>query len=313
MTTPSTHGTTITQPTPTTIQDLRSMGLTVNDPSSINDFITCPRYYFHRHIEGLIPVDAGDSFKLDFGIALHLALAHYFKSGRTPDAQVKSLDIFKASFTGKEEREKITKAGRTLLPIYTIQFGMSLLTYYFLHYSTDLRSTVEVEIPLMDEIRDGMFLVGVIDLILEDRGTYIINDHKSTGNPERFCLNPNLQFMTYNYLVSKFTGLPQTMITGEVDFLIISKTKDPSEMLSRPPYSYSTDQLTDWESSTVKWLNLITTCRLECDWPQSWYCKRFFKTCSYNPLCSSVTRRGAEALKQTAYKVEFWNPLAIGE
>jgi len=300
------------RPNPTTIQDLRDMGLTVNDPSSINDFLRCNRYYFHRHEEGLTPINRGDSFKLDFGIALHLALAEWFRAGRTQEAEITAKNLFLSSFTGKEEQPRMTKRGLSN-PIYTCQFGLSLLTYYFQTYAADMRTPTEVELPLMEEIAPQRFLVGVVDLILSDRGGLIVSDHKSTSSPERFNLNPNLQFMTYSYLVSKFGGLPPSMVTGEADFLIISKSKDPSELLTRVPFSYSDHQMLQWERSVVDILDNITQRRLTGQWPHLGDCKKWFKDCPYMSLCTATTKQTVVQLKQTAYKVEWWNPLAVGE
>ena len=288
-----------------TLHDLKTQGIDIADPSSITDFLRCARYFQHRHEEGLSRLDTTPGYGLQFGISLHKALADWYINRDTQ----KAIDIFKVDFMPFQEPSTFHKrSGKELPATYTIIYGCSLLLLYFTHYAKDTRKVLEVEIPLADELADNIYLVGRIDLILDDNPPVFV-DHKSTKYPDRFNINPNLQFMAYKFLCSKLTGKD---IAGELDLLVVAKTKDPQDLLFRRPFDYSKDQMSAWQESVMSHMTAIRACRASGFWPQSWRCLEYFQKCAYLPLCTSPRQDSAMKLKETMYTVSFWNPLQIG-
>ena len=54
-------------------------------------------------------------------------------------------------------------------------------------------------------------------------------DYKFTKYMNDYQVNPNHQFMNYKFLVEKLTG---EKVSGELDILGVSKTKDVNELLN---------------------------------------------------------------------------------
>ena len=286
-----------------TLQTLKAQGVFVYDNSMLQTWLKCPREFYYRHELGLQRQDAEMSVALYFGIAVHIALEEWFGS-RDED---KARQLFEDSFTGHEEKPKIGKRGYELTTTYSLNFGCSLLQEYFDTYSADTRLVLQNEVAVAEEIADGVFLAGVLDKLLESPVGLVDMEHKTSKYSDNFRLNPNPQFLTYNFLASKLTG---ETVTGELDMLGVSKTKEPAELLRREPFEYTDWQKRQWERSAVEHCRRINEARERSFWPQSWECdSKYFQECSFVPLCTLPSEAPHDALVQSMYEVDYWDPL----
>jgi hypothetical protein len=289
----------------TTIQNLRNSGIPIYDTSGIRTFLWCPRGHYYRHELGLEPATPGRNPGLHFGVGGHLALETWFSPDTYKDDQ-KALMSFVDYFKDHEEVAKLGKTGKELKTTYSVIYGCTLLQTYFDRYRSDNRSIISLENAYAEEIKSDTYLVGKIDKLVEGPTGITFCDYKFTKYLN-FLTHPNPQMCGYKYLIEKFSG---EQVTGEVDIVGVSKSKDPSEMLSRIPIDYSAHSMNMWRDSVVQNIQNIEHCRKTKFWPQSWDCKPFFRDCDFMPLCTASEKRVHDELIDRVYKVRYWDPFA---
>lgn len=292
----------------TTLTDLHAKGIQAYDPTMLGNFNRCHLMFKFRHELGLSNKNLKLSHSIVFGTWIHKALENWFVA-RDDDM---AIDVFQKGFAPFVEMPKLSdKTGKELSATYTLIYGSSLLEAYFNKHRTDTRALIENEQVLAEELDDNVYLMGIVDKLLQGPRGLVFMDHKSTKYPEKYFLNPNLQFMTYKFLCEKLTG---TKVSGELDILGVSKTKHPSELLRREPFDYSSFQMEWWRSSVVSTINNITRCRENDDWSQNWDCNPFGnKECQYVPLCTVTEKDALLPLMQSMYDVKFWDPFTRDE
>jgi len=284
------------------LKKLREQNIYVYDNSMLNNFRRCQFYYYNRHELGLIR-KSEETYKLEFGRAIHKALEFWYSSS-DPNKNEKSIQIFQSNFAPFEEQP----TDRNKNPIYTLIFGSSLLTAYFDKYHTLNEKISYVELPLMEELAPGVFFAGKIDLVIENNDYIIITDHKTSQYVNNFTINPNPQLMGYTFLIQAFTGRTLDKIKVSLDILGISKRFDPGKHLIKLQGSYSTFTLNEWKKSTIDIINQINSCRKNSFWRKDWNCRAYFKDCSYMPLCTANNEQLVEDLRNTLYEVKSWDP-----
>jgi len=288
-----------------TIQQLRSEGTFLYDMSMINHFISCPSSYHKRHELGLMRNDLRLSTPLMFGSGIHRGIESWYANDKD-DQQ--ALEAFKLSFREHEEQPKLGKTGKELRAVYTLLFGCSLLTAYFNKYRGEVRTMMENEIPVAEELIEGIYLAGLIDKVFEVSGKLVFQDHKTSKYYQNFRLNPNGQFMNYKFLVQKLSG---RKASGELDMLGVALNNGVNELLRREPFDYTEDQMREWRDSVVMWIKRMDSARELNQWPQSWNCEPYFKECQFLPLCTLPVSSARENLVQSMYHVDFWDPFSV--
>jgi len=285
---------------PKTLLEFREKGIYIYDNSSIAKFLSCPLYYNYKHELGLTRKDTTPGFGLTFGQCLHAALKVWVDSSKNDTlASKKFIQLFKPH----EEQPNISKkTGKELSATYTTLYGCSLLLAYFNKYRNDTRPIAFTEIAVMEELAPDVYYGGRIDKLLEEPR---FADYKSTKYPNNILINPNPQFMGYKFLTSK---LLDKNVSGEVDILPVSKTKDPEEQLIRIPFDYTPYQMENWRKSMIYHINQITNCRSMNYWPQAWDCTPFGRyECDYSPLCTLTKAEALMPLMQSMYAIEHWD------
>jgi len=269
----------------------------------IQSAINCPRSYYYRHILGLLPnVEGTVPYGLWFGQIGHGAQEIWWHQ-KDDDA---AIQYFAKKFAEYAEPSKFShKTGKELGATYTVLYGCSLLSAYFNKYRNDEREVVELELPLAEQVADDIFMCGRIDKIVKGPSGLVFCDYKFTKYMNEYQVNPSPQFMNYKYLVQKLTG---EKVSGELDILGVSKTKDVNELLRREPFDYTEYQMECWRESVIMWVNQIETYKTENFYPQSWKCKPFFRDCEYLPLCTLPSAGSHDKLLETMYKEDRWDP-----
>jgi len=292
----------------TTIQNLRNSGIPIYDTSGIKTFLWCPRGFYYRHELGLELKTPRKNPGLHFGISGHLALESWFSLDSYKDDQ-KAMMVFVNAFKEHEEVAQLGKTGKELKTTYSTIYGCALLQTYFDKYRGDDRKIVSLENAYAEEIKEDTYLVGKIDKLVESKNGITFCDYKFTKYTN-FLVHPNPQMCGYKFLIEKFSG---EKVTGEVDIVGVSKTKDPAEMLTRIPIDYSPYAMQMWKNSVVQNIQYIESCRQTNQWPQSWDCKPFFRDCDYMPLCTCNEAKVQEELQDRIYQVHFWDPFHTEE
>lgn len=292
--------------TPSTLQDLKAQGIYVYDFSTISGALRCPRYFQYRSEMGLSLIHPETSVSLEFGVAIHKALEHWYEFRKDDEA----LLIFATQFKPYEEKPTLGKSGKELDATYTVRFGCSLLDAYFNRYGGEEYTLLQNEEPVAEELIPGIYIAGRIDKILSRKDKVIYRDHKSSKYMDKFLCNPNPQFMGYKFLCEKLTG---QHVSGELDMLGVSKTKDLNTLLRREPFDYSPFQMESWKKSIIHHIDFINKCREENFFPQYWRCREFFRDCAFLPLCTLARPEEHDSLVANLYETKFWDPFQLDD
>jgi len=292
--------------TKSVLQDLRADGIKVYDNSMIQSAISCPRSYYYRHIKGLVPITTDQiPYGLWFGQIGHGAQEIWWKDKDDTEA----IRYFADKFEQYAEPPKFShKTGKELGATYTVLYGCSLLSAYFNKYRLDSREVIELELPLAEQVADDIFMCGRIDKIVKGPAGLVFCDYKFTKYMQEYQVNPNPQFMNYKFLTQKLTG---EKVSGELDILGVSKTKDVDELLRREPFDYTPHQMECWRQSVIAWVMQIEEYKSLAFYPQTWRCKPFFRDCEYLPLCTLSTPDSHDKLLGSMYKEERWDPFML--
>jgi hypothetical protein len=291
----------------TSIQELRNQGLIGLDNSMLKNFISCPFYFNLRHEKGYTLAQPEPNTGMMFGVAIHKANEQWFGRGFN-DAD--ALQVFIENFRDYEEKPKMGKK-KELSATYTLIYGCSLLQTYYNKYKEEKNyEIIEVESPLAEQLIGNIYWVGRVDLIFRAPNKKLrIRDFKSTKYYNDFFINPNPQFLGYDFLVSTLTG---EKVEGEVDIFGVSKTGDIDELLKRESFEFTDFQRARWKSSTVSWLNRIDECRSSGMWPMGWNCRPFARSdCQFRAICTCAVPETVPELLRTMYRVEYWDPFHV--
>ena len=176
----------------------------VQDSSKIQDFMTCPRMYFFRHVLGWRREEP--NVHLIFGQAVHLAMERIYPTGSKPDfsplAIVEGFEAFKtcyrASFSDLSDDENAPKTPANFLralPLYAA-------TYKHLDTFDVLHSEVAGSVMVSDK-RLIYFKIDTVGESKED-GLFIL-EHKTSGRFSSAWANQwsqKTQVNAYTYALS---------------------------------------------------------------------------------------------------------------
>lgn len=271
------------------------------------DFIGCARAYYNRHELGLVPIEQAKRWPLDFGLAGHKGLEDYYRTWMTTGK--KDAEVAMKGFLGefKEDQPgKVLKSGKMGESVYTRTRGAFLMQEYVEYYEDDDFEVLGVEIGAAEELADGMIYCGRIDLTIGCEDGVRSTDHKFTGRMDLFTMNPNNQFMGYQWLGEKYYDNFVGMVG---DLVGVYKSKPMEECLDRQYERYNKYQMEEWVKETKFVGTQIRLCRELGVWVKNTdHCRAYGGTCVYSPLCTSVNKEGEERLRESMFRVEFWEP-----
>lgn len=293
------------------------------DSSKIEAFHLCPQKYAYRYEEHLLPVDVRRGSALMFGGAIHKALETLYKGTGFDKVKCPLCDqgcfyckgipisriaaVFLANYTDDPEDPK---------EIRTVDRGLEILAAYLTKWRRDPFKVLAVEQPFeltmqsyhTYDVFDFLY-IGRIDLIVDYEGTDMTVDHKTTTRfgmvfDAGFKLSP--QFTGYMKGASKLIGRE---IHSAMSNAIRITTKIGDDSFARIFTHRTPEEFDAWENEVRYVARTIVEMRETKHWPKSapFACGAYNKICEYYPLCiaSAQTR---ETLKQSAYKVEPWEP-----
>ena len=194
--------------------------------SSISTYIDCSLAYWFAYIRRLPMEFVSDA--LEFGTAIHLTLADYYRAKMVGDRLLlKDVhEAFRFHWANRvKDSTNIRYAEGKDYKSYLIE-GVDLLTAWFNKLPAADFEVIAVEEAFVFEI-DGVpiSIVGAIDLVeQDDAGTIIITDHKTTGraySPDEIDQNPQI---TLYQMAARANGFRDREILLKFDCLVKTKT-----------------------------------------------------------------------------------------
>ena len=194
--------------------------------SSVNDYIDCGLLYKLSRIDKIKPEFKSDA--LEFGSAIHLVLAEFYKGKLTGEKLL--LKDLHESFEGfwrelTEDNPDIEYSeGKDFDSL--LREGKELLTVWFNKLPENEFRVIGVEEPFILTLPDLYIpIIGYIDLLEEDEsGTIVITDFKTSGRSYSVDeVDKSLQLTIYQ-LATKGNGYRDREILLKFDCLIKTKT-----------------------------------------------------------------------------------------
>jgi putative RecB family exonuclease len=255
--------------------------------SSISTYIDCSLAYWFAYIKRLPMEFVSDA--LEFGSAIHLTLADFYRAKMTGD-RILLKDVhesYKRHWTTRaKDRSDIKYAEGKDFQSYLIE-GVDLLTAWLNKLPADNFSVLAVEEAFVFEI-DGipLAIVGAIDLVEEDdAGTVIITDHKTTGRAYSIDeIDQNPQITIYQ-MAAKANGFAEREILLKFDCLVKTKTPKFEQYYTTRT---ETDELRLVRKIQRVWEGIHKGVFIPND--TSWKCK----TCPYKQACDKWFLNGGE-------------------
>src|SRR3972149_10877960 len=179
---------------------------------------------------------------------------------------------------------------------YTTERFYSSLVKAFEHWVSERKlgrvKVITIEQYFNVQIKDGRYVQGRTDEVVEIKDELWGRDFKTTGKPQEWFknqLNPNNQVRTYTFGTSRLSNRNVRGILIQALFNGKSTKQGPKgpdiyeEIIEVTDY-----ELEQWEEEQVQWNNILELCREKDVWPQT---ETQCAWCEYNIVC----RKGSEA------------------
>lgn len=253
------------------------------DYSQLSTFQTCPERYHLKYVENLEKIkDSPYDAPLQFGNAIHIALAAHYKGKDHAEAQA-------AFLTAYPDVLDPTDLART--PVN----GVTLLSAYFSHYAGVDQSWKVLAVEVYDqwELQPGFLFEVKLDMIVETEGGIWGVDHKTTAKTlnEQYWrqYEPNSQLSGYTaYLQQKYGQCAGMIINGiKCGYRQRAYKGDPAGFhyeFQRQIFNRTQQQLEDWQQNTLKSWQRLQATELSQQWEKN-ETQCFF--CQYRELCMS--------------------------
>jgi putative RecB family exonuclease len=194
--------------------------------SSIGSYLDCSLQYWFSYVKRLSMEFVSDA--LEFGTAIHLTLAEYYRAKMTGDRLLlKDVhESYRKHWANRAKDNPLIKyADGKDFQSYLIM-GVDLLTVWFNRLPADSFEVIAVEEAFVFEVNEiPIPIVGAIDLVEQDEaGTIIITDHKSSSrNYSIDEIDQNPQITIYQ-MAAKANGFADREILLKFDCLVKTKT-----------------------------------------------------------------------------------------
>ena len=261
----------------------------MNDITYRNTFLSdlrrCPRYAYHKYVEGIEPKEI--SVPMTMGTAFHRGLEEYNLSPERRDEDflahckaeaIKELDILK----GTQE---------------DYHSSVNLVTFHLWHYFEhwkDVNTFTDhhVELEGFATLPSGRKFYFRVDDCPLDGGDRTVVDHKLCSWQYASRLEKGIelasQLVGYAWGVQKVHGLKP--IYGMYNLSV--KVKDPKKICRRPVREIREEHINQWLDNTEKLLDMWERMCEDEAWPQNTDSCFIYGECSYWPICAYGDRTG---------------------
>jgi hypothetical protein len=279
--------------------------VTIYDNTMIKAFLSCPRFFYWRHIRHLDTLSKG--IPLHFGIAIHSGLDAYYQGHLDQIGREQSILAMIQAFVddfkipGDEKRN--------------LDNGVRILNNYVKNHPVENEFFKIEEVEKVFEIvldpERKIHFFGRIDLIINWPGYgIIVVDHKTAS-----WISDN--YMKAHATDRQFAGYVVAMrehyekVYGAlINVLEVPKTlsRDPKthrELVSKNKFDQAT-----WVVETLNLVEQMGHCKATKVWPMNapFYCTAWNRMCEYFDLCSSHQHPEDVIVDMDKFQIKEWTP-----
>ena len=250
------------------------------DNTSLSYLKLCPRKYYYRMVLDLVPA-VSDSYKAEFGIAVHLAWDVWYRTG--------SIEGMDKAFT----EHWMAFDGQDIAGIRTMTSGLNLLKRYRETYQTEPFDIIQVEVGGSFEISTKYIYCarfdGLIKWTAPGLDGNMVLENKTSARKGYLITRPNAQLDGYVWAARQITKEPvigsylnQVYITGKIKLGV----EFVREVTLR-----TDEEIDEWKRDAIRWMDLCNDFYNEGHWPcNSNSCTAFGRKCEYILLCTSLDK-----------------------
>lgn len=302
----------------------------VLDSSKLQDYETCPRKFFFRHILGWSPAEEAN-IHLEFGTAAHLAMEVLSTEGYTPATRERAFALFlehyRRYFPIEQDEGNKPKTPENFL---------RALLQYCGKYAQDNFDVLHVEVAGTVPVSSTHHLHFKMDTICHGEQGYFSLEHKTSSRYSTLWeadWRQKIQIGTYNHVL--YCCYPQLEVYGVIingiflhDAPTLKRDGEPyagarDNEFHRVPVRLSPEQMEGWRQDVVAIIENIEE-ELVClgnttfdDTHMSAFRRNrqsctSYGICRYLNICST-TQNPVRAAEQTpaSMKIEYWDPRNI--
>lgn len=280
------------------------------DPSSLKE-ADCARRFLLENIRGY--AEKTPSFKTEYGSALHLAAANYYRGMPKPDCVNSALEYFMNSpcDPGDDYRNlsHLAETTRGYLETYDTKYEN------FRPLRVDngvLAVELPFKLPFMSFPEVDVILCGVMDAIGYDRDTLCVKDIKTTSlNPRYFFdgFETSIQMLIYSWAV-RHSGLVDRYVPIMIDGVFLSKKGATYERRLIDVDPVRVEECMDWVREKVTHLvHCHTTNTFTKNFSR---CDTKFGTCKFHSVCKASPTL-AENILNAHFTVRTYDPSTFGQ
>ena len=279
------------------------------DYTALDTFLTCRRKYYWMMIRNLRSQYVAPA--LDFGGALHTALAAYYASGLES-----ALKVFKEVYKDREGDD-----------LRTVANGEKLLCTYADKYRSEPFKVIEgggkpaLEIGFIVPMGDVMY-AGRLDALVDWSGQLFVLEHKSTASMQSNYFkqfSPNMQVDGYIYGAAAYTGrkchgcIINAMEVWKDVKRPTERTKKPEDHFARDPQTRTEAELEDFANQVNSIVEDVLYCEelmgeekiKDAFYQNKHSCMNYRYDCPYRQLCLYGEN---ERIIENDYVKDKWEP-----
>lgn len=274
------------------------------DFSTLSLFMRCPRQYFWRVRKS---IDKAESPALQFGSAIHAALALWHKN-KNDDEAYKEFIKEVACITIEDPKRNAS-------------VGLSVLNDYFERWRIESYETIETEIGFAFDVAyhniiegkpKSFIFIGKIDRYINGpMGKMVFETKTTTIAGERWMLRgkPNLQIDGYVSAIATLTG--ECPAGGVLDIIHIHEDPKKRKPIGRIITMRSAEDVDKWSKNVSEWFTQIKLCDSSNFYPMNTEtCVPLMGfTCGYIELCNMYPNPPQEdILLPDSFSIKKWHP-----
>jgi hypothetical protein len=296
------------------------------DNSALELFATCPRKFWYRIIQHLVPKK--QKLSLSFGASIHAALFEYYSGKPTKDCLKAFIEeAMKEGSKIAKYADDAAEAGQKVE--YSLEFGVALMTKYIEQHpleTEDFKPMLDsdgkpmLEVGFAVELEHGLY-IGKIDGIGNYRGDPGIMEHKTTGftlSSYLKWLNPNSQITGYLKAVKDYLGLDTAKCVANIirvkDYKRGAPEDNDQKLFMRTIVERSPQQIDSRFRQIDLQMQLIQQFLdggIDNFYMNAPFACNAMGECVYKPLCAVKDDSDKELVQMIvdgSYKKEEWSP-----
>ena len=282
------------------------------DATSLSTFKECPLKYYLSVVRGWTPKQA--ALALDFGIALHEALEHYFRRKASGmDFQENEnktlLEVLQSPY--RKSIESFKDPDRNIRSLFFTVFE------YLEHYRFEADETVilpdgtvgvelhfQFETPYKTLSGENISFAGHLDRLASGPMGVMVHDHKTSVRPlTEFYFKqykPNTQMTLY-------TLCGEICYSTAVRGVIIDAINVRTGEFNRQPTMRTKEYCEEWLHDQRYWFITAEHCATTGHWPQNDNSCHKYSGCPFKEYCQAP-RSLRESILEENFQKRIWDP-----